>query len=188
LGGYGYTEDFELEQLARDVRIMSLYEGTTGIQAQAVLGRQIPRNNANAVNLWLTEVKKDIKSAQNLPKSKPYAALLTKELAQWKKTTTHLLSVAAKGDAEVFLSDATLYLELFGILNVAWQWLRMGTVAEKALNNLAANDADTAFYASKIHTMQYFFHYEVPKTKSLHTRLLDAQVLTVFDADLEVII
>jgi alkylation response protein AidB-like acyl-CoA dehydrogenase len=188
LGGYGYTEDFELEQLARDVRIMSLYEGTTGIQAQAVLGRQIPRNNANAVNLWLTEVKKDIKSAQNLPKAKAYAALLTKELGQWKKTTTHLLSVAAKGDAEVFLSDATLYLELFGILNVAWQWLRMGTVAEKAMTNLAANDADTAFYASKIHTMQYFFHYEVPKTKSLHTRLLDAQVLTVFDADLEVII
>ncbi|MDZ7876165.1 MAG: acyl-CoA dehydrogenase [Saprospiraceae bacterium] len=188
LGGYGYTEDFELEQLARDVRIMSLYEGTTGIQAQAVLGRQIPRNNSNAVNLWLTEVKKDIKAAQVLPKLKPYATLLTKELAQWKKTTTHLLSVAAKGDAEVFLSDATLYLELFGILNIAWQWIRMATVAENALANCADNDADTIFYTSKIQTMQFFFHYELPKTKGLNTRLIDEKVLTVFNSEVEVLV
>jgi alkylation response protein AidB-like acyl-CoA dehydrogenase len=188
LGGYGYTEDFELEQLARDVRIMSLYEGTTGIQAQAVLGRQIPRNNSNAVNLWLTEVKKDIKAAQALPQSKPYAALLNKELAQWKKTTTHLLSVAAKGDSEVFLSDATLYLELFGILNIAWQWLRMGTVAEKALVNCGHNDVDAIFYKSKIQTMQFFFHYELPKTKGLNTRLMDEQVLTIFDSRVEVLV
>jgi alkylation response protein AidB-like acyl-CoA dehydrogenase len=188
LGGYGYTEDFELEQLARDVRIMSLYEGTTGIQAQAILGRQIPRNNSNAVNLWLAEVKKDIKAAQALPQSKPYAALLNKELAQWKKTTTHLLSVAAKGDAEVFLSDATLYLELFGILNIAWQWLRMSTVAEKALVNCGENDADTIFYKSKIQTMQFFFHYELPKTKGLNARLMDEQVLTIFDSATEVLV
>ena len=159
-----------------------------GIQAQAVLGRQIPRNNANAVNLWLTEVKKDIKVAQSLPKLKPYAALLTKELAQWKKTTTHLLHVAAKGNSEIFLSDATLYLELFGILNVSWQWLRMGIVAENALAKIAANDSDSAFYASKIHTMQFFFHYELPKTKGLTARLLDEEVLTVFDGNFEAIV
>jgi alkylation response protein AidB-like acyl-CoA dehydrogenase len=188
LGGYGYTEDFELEQLARDVRIMSLYEGTTGIQAQAVLGRQIPRNNANAVNLWLTEVKKDIKAAQSLPKLKPYAALLTKELAQWKRTTTHLLDIAAKGNSEVFLSDATLYLELFGLLNVSWQWLRMGIVAENALAKIGVNNSDSAFYASKIHTMQFFFHYELPKTKGLTARLLDEQVLTVFDSNFEALV
>ena len=187
LGGYGYTEDFELEQLARDVRIMSLYEGTTGIQAQAILGRQIPRNNANAVNLWLTEVKKDIKTAQSLPKIKPYAALLTKELKQWEKTTTHLLAVAAKGDSEVFLSDATLYLELFGILNVSWQWLRMGIVAGNALVKMGVNNSESAFYVSKIHTMQFFFHYELPKTKGLTARLLDEQVLTVFDGNFEAI-
>jgi alkylation response protein AidB-like acyl-CoA dehydrogenase len=186
LGGYGYTEDFVLEQLARDVRIMSLYEGTTGIQAQAVLGRQIPRNNANAVNLWLNEVEKDLKTAQTLPKIKPYADLLATELAQWQTTTTHLLGIAGKGNAEVFLADATLYIELFGILNVAWQWLRMGTVAEKALAE--ADATQKAFYASKIHTMQFFFHYELPKTKSLTARLLDEQVLTVFDPELETII
>ena len=48
LGGYGYTEDFILEQLSRDVRIMSIYEGTTGIQALALLGRQIPLHNGQS--------------------------------------------------------------------------------------------------------------------------------------------
>ncbi len=188
LGGYGYTEDFELEQLARDVRIMSLYEGTTGIQAQAVLGRQIPRNGGAAVNLWLAEVKKDLDIAYSLPKSKTYAALLDAELAEWQKTTAHLLTIAGRGDAEVFLSDATLYLELFGILNVGWQWLRMGSVAEKAAAQSDVNDIDKAFYASKMHTMQYFFHYELPKTKGLTARLMDETVLTVFDAVFEAIV
>ena len=188
LGGYGYTEDFELEQLARDVRIMSLYEGTTGIQAQAVLGRQIPRNGGAAVDLWLTEVKKALDIAYSLPKSKIYAALLEAELTEWQKTTAHLLTIAGKGNAEVFLSDATLYLELFGILNVAWQWLRMGSVAETALAQSGVNDIDTAFYASKMHTMQYFFHYELPKTKGLTARLMDETVLTVFDSAFEAIV
>ncbi len=188
LGGYGYTEDFELEQLARDVRIMSLYEGTTGIQAQAVLGRQIPRNGGAAVDLWLTEVKKALEIARDLPTCKTYAALLEAELTEWQKTTAHLLTIAGKGNAEVFLSDATLYLELFGILNVAWQWLRMGSVAEKAAAQTDVNDIDKAFYASKMHTMQFFFHYELPKTKGLTARLMDETVLTVFDSAFEAIV
>jgi butyryl-CoA dehydrogenase len=188
LGGYGYTEDFVLEQLARDVRIMSLYEGTTGIQAQAVLGRQIPRNGGAVVDLWLTEVKKDLDMAHSLPKSTVYAALLEAELGEWQKTTAHLLAVAGRGDAEVFLSDATLYLELFSILNVAWQWLRMGSVAERAAAQNGVNDIDRAFYTSKMHTMQYFFHYELPKTKGLTARLMDETVLTVFDSEFEAIV
>jgi butyryl-CoA dehydrogenase len=49
LGGYGYTEDFPLEQMARDVRIMSIYEGTTGIHGLTLLGRGIPANNGEAL-------------------------------------------------------------------------------------------------------------------------------------------
>ena len=185
LGGYGYTEDFELEQLARDVRIMSLYEGTTGIQAQAVLGRQIPRNGGKSVDIWINEVKKDIEAAQTFDSLKPYASLLENEVNNWKQTTQHLLSVAAKGDTEVYLSDATLYIELFGILNVAWLWLKQATVAQKAMKVNNPTGDEQQFYASKIHTMRFYFHYELPKVKSLITRLMDETILTVFDDDFE---
>ena len=60
LGGYGYTEDFILEQLARDVRIMSIYEGTTGIQSQALLGRQVPLHQGRSLGYWKEEVMQDI--------------------------------------------------------------------------------------------------------------------------------
>ena len=185
LGGYGYTEDFKLEQLARDVRIMSLYEGTTGIQAQAVLGRQIPRHGAKSVDLWINEVKKDIETASAFDALKPYATLLTNNVNNWKTTTQHLLSVAGKGDMEIFLSDATLYIELFGILNVSWLWLKQAAVAQKALNNKKPTGDEQQFYASKIHTMRFYFHYELPKVNSLTTRLLDETILTVFDEDFE---
>lgn len=185
LGGYGYTEDFELEQLARDVRIMSLYEGTTGIQAQAVLGRQIPRNGGKAVDLWLNEVRKDIEIAQSYELLKHYAILLENNISDWKSTTTQLLAIAAKGDAEVFLSDATLYLELFGLLNVSWMWLKQATVAQKALDEKNPAGEEQQFYTSKIHTMRFYFHYELPKVKSLTARLLDETILTIFDDNFE---
>ncbi len=184
LGGYGYTEDFELEQMARDVRIMSLYEGTTGIQAQAVLGRQIPRNNGHAIDLWTKEVQKDIDAAAALSTLQPYATILGTEVSNWKNTTLQLLSRAT--NPEVFLADATLYIDMFGILNVAWQWLRQATVAQRILDT-STEAANKTFYESKIHTMKFYFHYEVPKLKGLATRLLDDEVLTVFDAEKEVI-
>ena len=185
LGGYGYTEDFELEQMARDVRIMSLYEGTTGIQAQALLGRQIPINNGQSMKYWLEEVQPDIDFALKNSVLKPYADILNTEIENWKSVTKHLLSKA--GDAEIFLSDATLYLEMFGILNVAWQWLSMANVAQNALENYNPQSDEKAFYESKIHTMQFFYHYEIPRLKGLTTRLLDPSVLTVFDDEKEVI-
>jgi butyryl-CoA dehydrogenase len=84
-----------------------------------------------------------------------------------------------KGEVERFLADATLYMEMFGILAVAWQWLKQGTVAKTALITQSPQGEDLQFYESKLHTMRYFFAYEVPKTAGLLTRLLDDEVLTV---------
>ena len=95
------------------------------------------------------------------------------------------MTVAGKGDSEVFLSDATLYIELFGILNVAWQWLRMATVAQEALVEKNPKGEEHTFYESKIQTMQFFFHYELIKADSLTKRLMDETVLTVFTPEFE---
>ena len=54
------------------------------------------------------------------------------EIQQFETVTTHLLTVAAKGDTEIFLSDANLYMELFGLINVGWQWLNKQRWLKKA--------------------------------------------------------
>lgn len=179
LGGYGYTEDFPLEQMARDVRIMSIYEGTTGIQSQALLGRQVTRNNGLALNLWKEEVRKEVAEATNYELFTPYCTALTNALQHFEVVTDHLLVIAGQSDAEVFMADATLYMEFFGILNVARQWLRMAQVAQKALLTQNVSEDDQVFYESKIQTMQFFYKYELSKTNYLADCLLNTEVLTV---------
>jgi butyryl-CoA dehydrogenase len=78
----------------------------------------------------------------------------------------------------VFLADATLYLEFFGIVAVAWQWLLQGLAAQKALD-IGTRKKDLNFYHGKLFTMRYFYKYELPKTLGLAKRLTDDDHLTV---------
>jgi butyryl-CoA dehydrogenase len=132
-----------------------------------------------AAMLYMQEIKKTIVRAVSYEALKPYASRLEDEIKRVQQVTGHLLGVAAEGDPERFLADATLYLEMFGIVSVAWQWLKQGIIAQKALIVGGLSNDDTDFYEGKILAMQYYFHYEVPKTLALATRLTDTTLLTI---------
>ncbi|MCS7018030.1 MAG: acyl-CoA dehydrogenase [Cytophagales bacterium] len=179
LGGYGFCKDFPLEQLYRDIRITAIYEGTTAIQSLDLLGRKLTMHNGKAGRLYIQAVSETIGEAAVYDALKKYAAALEHELKNLQKVTAHLMEIAQKGDAELFLADATLYMELFSLNAIAWQWLKQGTAAHKALLAGAINQEETAFYESKLQAMKYFFHYELPKTQGLTTRLTDSEVITI---------
>ena len=181
-GGYGFTEDFPVEQLYRDIRITPIYEGTTGIQAQDLLGRKMTMKGGKAPQLLFAEITKTINEAGTFDDLKPYADQLTGELARVQDVMTTLLPHALKGDTERYLSDATLFLEMFGIVVVAWQWLKQAVVASQTILTQNPQGDDLTFYEGKIHTMKFFFHYEVPKTLGLAVRLKDTEVLTIVSA------
>jgi len=178
-GGYGYTEDFPVEQLYRDIRITPIYEGTTGIQAQDLLGRKMTMKGGKAPKLLFAEMAKIIAQASTYDDLKPYADKLAGELKRVQDVTNALMPYAMKGDTERYLADASLFLDLFGIVVVAWQWLVQATAAKQALLTQSPQGDDLAFYEGKIHTMKFYFHYEVPKTQGLATRLTDPEVLTI---------
>lgn len=178
-GGYGFTQDFPAEQFYRDIRITPIYEGTTGIQSQDLLGRKVPMANGKAMMLLSEEIKATITAAMEHDELKKYAGMLAKEGERLQKVTMHLLGVAATGDVERYLSDATLYMELFSINIVAWQWLKQAAVAKQKMLVTSADSDDMTFYESKVHTMKYYFHYEVPKSVGYATRLMDEEVLTI---------
>ena len=178
-GGYGFTEDFPVEQLYRDIRITPIYEGTTGIQAQDLLGRKMTMKGGKAPQLLVAEVGRTIAEAGTYDALKPYADKLVAELKRMQEVMASLLPHAQKGDMERYLSDATLFLELFGIVLIAWQWLKQAVVAEQALLTKNPQGDELAFYEGKLHTMKFFFHYEVPKTLGLAQRLTDPEVLTI---------
>ena len=177
LGGYGYCEDFNLELFFRDSRIHPIHEGTTGIQGQDLLGRKSTMKKGRAFELFVNEIKNTISEAEKHPELEDYAARLDQALSDFEITVRHLLDVASKGDMEVFLADAALYLEMAGIITIAWQWLMQADCAVKQSIN-CADEALKKFYHSKVHTMKFFFKYELPKAGTLSDILIDDEILT----------
>jgi butyryl-CoA dehydrogenase len=178
LGGSGYCDDYPLEQYYRDCRIHPIHEGTTGIQGMDLLGRKIIMKNGQALLLYINEVQDTIAAAGESKILEKFADELNDSLTTLQQVTQHLISIAGQDGPETYLADATLYLEFFGTITIAWQWLLQGLAAQKALNN-GAKKKDLNFYEGKMFTLRYFFGYELPKTLGLAKRLMDDDRLTV---------
>ena len=177
-GGYGYCEDFPVEQLFRDVRIHAIHEGTTGIQAMDLLGRKLVMQEGQAGLLFVEEVQKTIEAAREIPELESLAAKLDSALKKLQEVTFHLFGVAGEKGPEVFLADATLFLEFFGVVAVAWQWVVQAIAAQQALSG-KLSAADRNFYKGKLFACRYFLGYELPKTEGLAVRLMEKDPVTM---------
>jgi butyryl-CoA dehydrogenase len=178
LGGYGYCDEFPLELFYRDARIHPIHEGTTGIHGLDLLGRKMVMKGGKAAQLYLQEVEKTVGQAREVSALAPYAQRLQEALEKLQEVTGRLVQLSQEKGPEYFLADATLYLELFGIIAVAWQWLVQALVVRKALEKELSEDENN-FYQGKFQTFLYFFHYELPKIEGLAKRLVEEDGLTV---------
>lgn len=180
LGGYGFTTDFPLEQYYRDVRITAIYEGTTGIQSLDLLGRKVMMQNGAAMMALMEEINKTISDAKTFDDLAPYAQTLTDKLALTQQILGHLMGFAQKGQFERYLSDATIFMDFASTIVIAWQWLSMATSAKQALvtGNMKRTEE---FYQAQIHTMRFYFKYEVPKVEGIRETLLSDEVLTIVE-------
>jgi len=178
LGGYGFCTEFPLEQYYRDIRIMALYEGTTGIQSLDLLGRKIVMNNGEALKQLTAEVIETIKAASVYDDLKKYANQLADASKLLEEVLTHLIGFAMKGEKERYIADATIFMEMMSNITIAWQWLKMATTAK---TNLVTGNGSFApeFYEEKIHTMRFFFKYELPKILAAKETLMHEDSLTI---------
>ncbi len=177
-GGSGYCNDYPLEQYYRDARIHPIHEGTTAIHGMDLLGRKVIIQNGRAFSLFVNELQKTLSRAREFPGLVKYAQSLKDALEKLQSVTQHLLSLAQTQGPEPFLADATLYLELFGIITIAWQWLLQGISAQRALVQ-GCKKSDERFYQGKMYTLRYFYAYELPKINWLVKRLLDDDQVTL---------
>ena len=111
LGGYGYCSDFILQQYYRDIRIASIYEGTTGIQSQDLLGRKITMDNGKGLELLSAEILKCVISSKNYKNLTEYSEKLNEKIGLAQKVLKTLMPLAIKGDYERFLADASIFME-----------------------------------------------------------------------------
>ena len=178
LGGAGYTDDFPLEQIFRDIRVNSIYEGTTTIHGLDLLGRKVMVEKGASVRYLAEEMTAEIKLAMNEPASVPLAAQLGKGAKELEGVLQHLLGLAQSDDPKVFLADATLFLDYFGLHVIGWMWLKQCNAAHRGLPT-AEGSEEKNFYRGKIQTARYFFNYVFPRTAGLRQTLLASERITL---------
>lgn len=124
LGGYGYVSDYGVEQYVRDSRIMSIYEGTNGIQALDLVMRRLAKGGGEHYRQYAARIRADLVSAGQSPIRDAVASALE----QLDHCSTVLLERMAgtPSDAE---AGAGAYLALVGLVGGGWMWLRMSSVA-----------------------------------------------------------
>ncbi len=176
LGGYGFTTDFILQQYYRDIRIMSIYEGTTGIQSLDLLGRKVTIKNGKTLHYLMEEMALTLADAANYTELKNYVKQLKEQSELVKTVMAKLIPKALSGDFENYLADANIFMDLLSTLVIGWQWLKMATTACKTKTE---NKTSSDFEDNLIHTMAYFYTYEMAKLEGLARILLNDQSLTV---------
>ena len=150
-GGYGYTREYKVEQLYRDNRLNPIHEGTHGIQALDLLGRKITMNEGAALMQFSARVSATIDHARELDGLASHTDALHAQLKRLQQVTRTLWSA---GDPVLTLANASVYLEAFGHIVIAWIWLQQAA---------AAHGKDSDFHQGKRQAAQYFFAWELPK-------------------------
>ncbi|MEQ1585710.1 MAG: acyl-CoA dehydrogenase [Cyclobacteriaceae bacterium] len=178
LGGYGYTLDFPVQQHYRDLKIFTLYEGTTGIQSLDLLGRKVPMEKGKALRLLAGRIKDTIDKANMQEALRAQASLLNDEVNRINEVLTHLGRYAAAGDIDRYLADATVFMEMISYTVIGWQWLKQSVVSHKQLQKENYQLESKSFYEGIIHTAKFYFRYELPHAEACAKTLLNPEYLT----------
>ena len=170
-GGYGYTRDFPVEQFYRDNRLNPIHEGTHGIQGLDLLGRKVVMQDGAAFKLLVARIETTLHAADE-------DGDLTELVGEVFALLDHLVETTrelhAAGDINKTLANATVYLEAFGHVVLAWIWI------EQALAAARAPDRNDDFHRGKMQACQYFIRWELPKVRPM-LNLLDALDTTALD-------
>ncbi|GGG48105.1 acyl-CoA dehydrogenase [Pseudohongiella nitratireducens] len=149
-GGYGYTRDYQVEQFYRDNRLNPIHEGTHGIQGLDLLGRRVRQHGGAGMQALQRRLQMTTAKAAQRSDTAEFAASLD---AIWFRLQDVTQLLLRNPNAEESLSDATLYLEAFGHVVVAWIWLDQYLACPE--------NSDDAFYLGKRQACQYFFRREL---------------------------
>lgn len=151
-GGYGYTRDFDVEQLYRDNRLNPIHEGTFGIQAADLVGRKLGQHKGAGYQELMKRMLATCELAKAHTELKDEVAYLTKAIDSLQ---TSVIALAQKGAVPEALDNAGAFLSAFGHVVVGWLWVSQ-TLAVRT-------HSDPRFSAGKLAACRYFLRIELPK-------------------------
>src|SRR3984885_3935657 len=176
-GGMGYIEETGAAQYVRDVRITTIYEGTTGIQSNDLIGRKLARDRGVAMAALLDDMERELAglgSADAAVAGTAAAALAAVRLL--RQSTQALLGTLATR-LEAGMAVSVPYLKLCGY--VAGGWLLAKSAALAAAKS---SGAEREFYSAKIRTAAFYAAQVLPNALAL-ARIVEAGGASVADTD-----
>ncbi len=173
-GGHGYIKEWGLEQIVRDTRISTLYEGTTGIQALDLLGRKILLQRNKPLKAFVREILGFCKDhnlmSNNVHKRRMYKFIspLRKAAIKWQRNTLRI-GIKAHKNRDMIGSASVDYLMYSGYIIMAYMWAMM---AQKANERIAEEPDNIEFYRAKVRTAEFYFERIFPRIRSLGKTML----------------
>ncbi len=162
-GGMGFIEETGAAQYLRDARITTIYEGTTGIQANDLLGRKLARDKGEAAIALLKEMQQTVVAAMADPATAGLGKDLALALGHAQTASEWVLQNFAADTAGTLLS-AVHYLKLLGTVTGGWALVKSAVAAQAKLK---AGEGDANFYRQKIATARFYADQVLPLTASL---------------------
>lgn len=175
-GGYGYTKDYPIEQILRDCKITSIYEGSNGIQAMDFLGRKLGMNKGKVFMSLISEMQKTITEAKKTDGLKEMAEHVETAVNSLAETTQNVGKLIASSRVETGFAFAHPLLDVTGDVIMAWMLLWRATTAAKKLESIVngasgeerikktEKDKNGAFYDGQLKTAEYFIYSKLPVT------------------------
>ncbi|MGN6087065.1 acyl-CoA dehydrogenase [Trinickia sp.] len=169
-GGMGFIEETGAAQYYRDARILPIYEGTTAIQANDLVGRKTLRDGGAVARSLLREIDKTV-DALNAQQDGAFRSIATQLEAGRRALGAVVEFVVAQGkrDPNAVFAGSVPYLKLAGVVLAGWQMARAALVAQDK------RAEDPSFYGAKILTAQCFAEHLLPHAAALHTSIVTAK-------------
>ena len=169
-GGMGFIEETGAAQHLRDVRISAIYEGTTGIQANDLIGRKMAREGGATIKAVIGLMKQfDGELAKQ--QGEHFVAIRQRfatGVAELEKAATWIVENYAR-DVRATSVGAVPFLWLFGIVAGGWQMARAALIAQKKIDG---GDSDP-FYAAKIVTARFFADHQLTRAAGLAATVME---------------
>ena len=165
-GGYGYTQDYGMEQLVRDARITPIYEGTNGIQALDLVGRKLPAHTGRYLRRFFHPVSEFLQAEAATPGMEEFVAPVAKAFERLQRATAWLAQEGMKNPDQAGAA-AVEYLHLFGYTALGYLWARMAKLALAKKNG-----EDAAFYDAKLRTARFYMQRLLPRSGALFASLM----------------
>jgi len=157
-GGMGYIEETGAAQFLRDARITTIYEGTTSIQANDLVGRKLARDSGHAAKQLIKEMKAVARELHNF--EDPDLAAIGRRFAAGVKAVEQSVGWIVENyatDIKAVFAGSVPLLKLMGIVAGGWQMARAALIAH---GKLAKGEGDAAFLKAKIATARFYAdHY-----------------------------